>query len=71
MAVRQGFYRFWGELEGDDITKLPEDVEAKVTDDNKVYFVKYGTNNSQAPFYCVSVSFTAATARKKLNGRIH
>lgn len=53
MAVRQG-YRFWGELEGDDITKLPEDIEAKVTDDNKVYFVKYGTNDSQlAKPHCI------------------
>lgn len=60
MAVRQGFYRFWGELEGDDITKLPEDIEAKVTDDNKVYFVKYGTNNSQLakPHFIVYLSLS-------------
>ena len=36
---RQVSYRYWGEFE-DDITKLPEKYEAKVTEDNRVYFVK-------------------------------
>ena len=38
---REITYRVWGELEGDDITKLPHHFEAKVTDDDRVYFIKY------------------------------
>lgn len=41
MAGRLGLYRFWGEFADDDITKLPQMYEAKVTDDNRVYFIKY------------------------------
>ena len=41
MAGRLGAARFWGEFEDDDITRLPRDYEAKVTDDDRVYFVKY------------------------------
>jgi hypothetical protein len=39
--MAQVSYEFWGQFEDDDITKLHEDYEAKVTDDNRVYFVKY------------------------------
>lgn len=38
-STRQVSYRYWGEFE-DDITKLPESYEAKVTEDNRVYFLK-------------------------------
>lgn len=34
-------YRYWGEFEDDDVTKLPQRYEAKVTGDNRVYFIKY------------------------------
>lgn len=41
MAGRLGSYRYWGEFEDDDITKLPRGCEARITDDNRVYFLKY------------------------------
>ncbi len=41
MARRDVSYSFWGESEDDDITKLPQHYEAKATDDNRVYFIKY------------------------------
>ena len=40
-AGKEICYAFWGELEDDDITKLPHYYEAKVTDDDRVYFIKY------------------------------
>ena len=39
MAVRT--YRFWGEFADDDITKLPSNYEARITDDDRLYFLKY------------------------------
>lgn len=33
-------YHFWGETEADDITLLPERWEARVAQDNRVYFVE-------------------------------
>ena len=32
--------RIWGSFAEDDITRLPTDYEARVTDDDRVYFVK-------------------------------
>lgn len=40
-AGREISYSLWGESEDDDITKIPQYYEAKVTDDNRVYFIKY------------------------------
>lgn len=34
-------YKVWGEFADDDITKLPQGYEARVADDNRVYFMKY------------------------------
>ena len=33
-------YVMWGDRGEDDITKLPEEWEARVADDNRLYFVK-------------------------------
>ena len=40
-AGREICYSVWGELKEDDITKIPQHYEAKVTDDDRVYFIKY------------------------------
>ena len=34
-------YLLWGERREDDITKLPDEWEARVADDNRIYFVKW------------------------------
>lgn len=41
-AAQQGIrtYLFWGETEAEDITLLPEGWEARVAQDNRVYFVE-------------------------------
>lgn len=53
MAGQLGSYRFWGEFEDDDITRLPQDYEAKITDDNRVYFIKYTVIHSPyKAYYC-------------------
>ena len=38
--ARMQSYMMWGERAEDDITKLPEEWEARVADDNRLYFVK-------------------------------
>lgn len=40
MAQRMHLYMTWGDRAEDDITKLPEEWEARVADDNRLYFVK-------------------------------
>ena len=40
MAQRMHSYAMWGDRAEDDITKLPEEWEARVADDNRLYFVK-------------------------------
>ena len=41
MAGSRHEYRTWGKLAEDDITRLPKEYEARVSEDNRVYFVKY------------------------------
>lgn len=76
---RQVSYKFWGEFEDDDITKLPQDYEAKVADDNRVYFIKYGTiiialsdYTPKVTHFCPLLSLylpPTAMPRKKHSGR--
>ena len=40
MARRMSSYLVWGDMAEDDITKLPEEWEARVADDSRLYFVK-------------------------------
>ena len=40
MARPNKTYSVWGCKPEDDITKLPEEWEARVADDNRLYFVK-------------------------------
>lgn len=39
-AMASQVYYLWGEKDEDDITKLPKHWEARVADDNRVYFLK-------------------------------
>ena len=40
MAERTRSYVMWGDRTEDDITKLPDEWEARVADDSRLYFVK-------------------------------
>ena len=41
MATTTTGYVWWGESGEDDITKLPKSYEARISDDDRVYYVKY------------------------------
>lgn len=46
MAGSRHEYRTWGKLAEDDITRLPKEYEARVSEDNRVYFVNHSTEQT-------------------------
>lgn len=51
MSQRVHSYLLWGDRSEDDITKLPDEWEARVADDNRIYFVKWVHAGSQIYIY--------------------